>query len=718
MSLFARRGFRKQAARAIALLSAASLLAGFAILSAQQTEPASAADNSNFNPGNIISDAEFYNGASMSVTQIQNFLNTKLPVCEIGRSKTPGTYFWTHIVTGVDGKPKEVIERVADSCLKDYRTDSYTVQANAYCQQYVGQTNESAAQIIAKVSSACGINPKALLVTIQKEMSFVTDSWPTDYMYDYAVGYGCNDSGPGFSARCQEIYKGFFVQIYNAAWQFKHYANPNIGWKFKAATTVNIQFNPDPNCGSSPVYIQGKATAALYNYTPYQPNQLSLQGISGSQNPCGAFGNLNFWRLYTDWFPTPMLSHIDNISAVPGGLNASGWAIDPNVTSESVTIRVEYAGTSATTTATVSRPDVGQVYPNYGNNRGFSTQIPSSATGTQNICIYGTTSANPNVLLGCKVIEMYPPGLPLNAEANRIAGSDRYQTAIEVSKTNWPNGLSGDTVYVAVGTNFPDALSAAAAAANLGGPLLLTPSNEMYSGVRDEIQRLKPTQIVVVGGVNAVSESVYELLSILAPNIRRDYGGERYETSQIIASQAFGTNGTTDLYLATGTNFPDALSASVAAGNKNSPLVLVQGSSVQLDQNTIDAIRKISPQKINIVGGDAAISAGIEEHLKLVFGTNSVTRVSGADRYATSTAINQGIPAPQNAYVATGVNFADALTGAVLAATTSSRLYLSPTSCMPAPVLQEVATLNLSQKTVLLGGTSALASSVQKFARC
>lgn len=281
------------------MVFSAALFVSIAVVSSELAIPANAANNANFDAGNIIADSEFYNGSSMSVSEIQNFLNSKLPTCEIGRSKTAGTYYWTHTITDTEGNPKLVEERIANKCLKDYKSNSYTVAANSYCQQYVGQTGESSALTIAKVSQACGINPKALLVTLQKEMSFITDTWPTDYMYDYAMGYGCNDSGPNFSARCQEIYKSFFVQLYNAAWQFKHYANANIGWKFKAGTSVSIQYNPKPSCGSSPVYIQGRATAALYNYTPYQPNAAAL---AGSNDGCGAYGNLNFWRLYNDWF--------------------------------------------------------------------------------------------------------------------------------------------------------------------------------------------------------------------------------------------------------------------------------------------------------------------------------------------------------------------------------------------------------------------------------
>src|SRR5690606_18289472 len=110
--------------------------------------------------------------------------------------------------------------------------------------------------------------------------------------------------------------------------------------------------------------------------------------------------------------------------------------------------------------------------------------------------------------------------VPTGVETVRFAGANRYDTAIRVSKSSYPSGA--DTVYVAVGLQYADALSAAPAAALNGGPLLLTRRNVLEPEVKAEIQRLSPDLIVVVGGTGAISDDVYRQLAALAPSIRRD----------------------------------------------------------------------------------------------------------------------------------------------------------------------------------------------------
>jgi hypothetical protein len=145
-------------------------------------------------------------------------------------------------------------------------------------------------------------------------------------------------------------------------------------------------------------------------------------------------------------------------------------------------------------------------------------------------------------------------------ETDRISGPDRYATAVAIS-SEYPAGVG--VVYVASGANFPDALSAAPAASLQGGPLLLAPQAALPDLVRNEIVRLRPALIVVVGGPMSVSSRVYDQLAMIAP-IRRDAGLDRYETSRIIVRNAFRAGADTAI-VATGANFPDALSGAGGA---------------------------------------------------------------------------------------------------------------------------------------------------------
>src|SRR5690606_31566027 len=147
--------------------------------------------------------------------------------------------------------------------------------ADAMCGAYAGADDESAARIIFKVARACGINPRVILVTLQKEQGLVTSTKPSATAYRAAMGHGCPDT-----AACDSRYYGFFNQVYGAAWQFKRYANPpgtsqHFTW-YAPGKTWNILYHPNRDCGTKAVYIENQATANLYYYTPYQPNAAAL----------------------------------------------------------------------------------------------------------------------------------------------------------------------------------------------------------------------------------------------------------------------------------------------------------------------------------------------------------------------------------------------------------------------------------------------------------
>ncbi|WP_285025892.1 hypothetical protein [Plantibacter sp. ME-Dv--P-122b] len=247
----------------------AVIATGIVVSPAAPAPSAQAATASDFNAGNIISDQLFYDGGAMTEGQVQSFLNAQMSACRAGYT-----------------------------CLKDYAQATPNRAAVAYrCEAYQGSPGEKAASIIAKVGAACGISQKVLLVMLEKEQSLVGDTWPSKLQYNIAMGYGCPDT-----ANCDQNYYGFFNQVYAAALQFKNYqANPTR-WNHVAGRVNTVRYHPNAACGSSQVYIQNNATAGLYNYTPYQPNASALANLYGTGDGCGAYGNRNFWRLYTDWF--------------------------------------------------------------------------------------------------------------------------------------------------------------------------------------------------------------------------------------------------------------------------------------------------------------------------------------------------------------------------------------------------------------------------------
>ncbi|MCL2280553.1 hypothetical protein FWC31_01555, partial [Candidatus Saccharibacteria bacterium] len=273
-----------------------AVITAVSLASFHPTSPTStAAGGSDFRPGRIIDDVVFYNKDAMNAQQIQDFLNQKVPVCDtLGAKIYSGTK--TRAQSGTErGYPPPYI------CLKDYRQDTPEKVASNYCDLLPAATDQSAAQIIYSVSQACGVNPQVLLVLLQKEQSLVTDDWPFEIQYRSATGYGCPDTAP-----CDAQYYGFFNQVFRAAWQYKVYrANPN-NYNYRAGRNNYIQYNPNASCGGLNVYIENQATAGLYIYTPYVPNQKALENLYGTGDSCSAYGNRNFWRLFGDWFGSTM----------------------------------------------------------------------------------------------------------------------------------------------------------------------------------------------------------------------------------------------------------------------------------------------------------------------------------------------------------------------------------------------------------------------------
>ncbi|WP_281167459.1 cell wall-binding repeat-containing protein [Agromyces subbeticus] len=295
---------------------------------------------------------------------------------------------------------------------------------------------------------------------------------------------------------------------------------------------------------------------------------------------------------------------------------------------------------------------------------------------------------------------------------HRLAGVDRFATSVAISQRFAPNV---PVVYVATGADFPDALSAAAPAAHLGGPLLLTHGGGLPTAVRNEVVRLAPGRIVVVGGEAVIGAGVYEELAMLAPAISRVGGADRYESGELLIADSFTT--AAEAFVATGSNFPDALAASAAAGSLGAPVFLVDGESVR--PSTITALSELGVRTVRIAGGSGAVSAQIAQ--QLTWAGFTVLRHEGADRYLTAAAINAavfGASAPvKAAFIANGDGFADALAGAALAGVVGGPLYVARNWCVPQPVSTAIGALAPTAR-VLLGGPAVLSDSVGRDAVC
>ncbi|WP_175494241.1 cell wall-binding repeat-containing protein [Herbiconiux ginsengi] len=305
-----------------------------------------------------------------------------------------------------------------------------------------------------------------------------------------------------------------------------------------------------------------------------------------------------------------------------------------------------------------------------------------------------------------------------DTRSTRLAGPTRYDGSITDAAVAFPDGAR--RVYLASGEVFADALSAGPAAVHNGAPLVLVTSSQ-YSSAK-YLSWLQPEEIVVLGGQASTPDDVVaDILreSKLDPDsytLRRDAGADRYDASLAISAAEF-PEGAATAFLASGSGFADALTAIPAASREGAPVILIRGDQPRLDDATISELDRLGVSNVVIAGGPASVSNGIEKQLGQLY-PGEVTRFGGATRFDVAESLNAAyFPTATTAYVATGANFPDALTGGVLAGVKDAPLVLARTECIPASTWQRLADWAPS-KVTLIGGTNSLAPVMQSLPRC
>ncbi|MCR2051406.1 hemagglutinin [Actinomyces bowdenii] len=240
------------------------------------TEPAAVApDPTGFEAASIIDDEVFYDSQAMTRAEVEEFISQVNEGC----------------MPGLDGTP----------CLAQATFDVEPREATSFCPGQIDQQQgASAGRVIWEVAQSCDINPQVLLVLIQKEQGLLTASGATLTARDYeaAAGYGCPDG-----AACDTQWSGFVAQLYGAASQYQRYRLDPGAYDVQAEVPTQVAYSPEARCGSAELTVVNQATAALYNYTPYQPNEAAASGGDG----CTAWGNWNFYGYFRVFFgdPTP-----------------------------------------------------------------------------------------------------------------------------------------------------------------------------------------------------------------------------------------------------------------------------------------------------------------------------------------------------------------------------------------------------------------------------
>lgn len=285
---------------------------------------------------------------------------------------------------------------------------------------------------------------------------------------------------------------------------------------------------------------------------------------------------------------------------------------------------------------------------------------------------------------------------------DRIAGADRFATAVAASVSTFP--ATAAAVVLASGDSFPDALVGVTLSAARNAPLLLTSGATLPSVTKTEILRVLPAggTVYLLGGTASVPNSIEAQLAVMGYHATRYAGADRFGTALAVAA-ALGNP--TTVMLVDGSTFADALAAGPAAAQVHAAVLLTNGGNLPVGDAAYLAAHYGTVYGIGAVG-HAADPAAIP-----VFGVGSSSSTSAA-------VAARFFPAPTTVGIATTVSFPDALAGGAQIAHIGGPLLLNA----PGAIDNQVAGyLTAHSPTIMLariyGGTTGVGAAVSNAAR-
>ncbi|WP_195836900.1 cell wall-binding repeat-containing protein [Peptostreptococcus porci] len=316
---------------------------------------------------------------------------------------------------------------------------------------------------------------------------------------------------------------------------------------------------------------------------------------------------------------------------------------------------------------------------NSGSSAGSSN---SSSTGIPKIALNDETKKEKN-----KTVE-------------RISGDDRYDTSYNIARRAVK---SANRVIVVSGENFADALTSAPLAFSKDSVILLS-SDGNVKKLKEEINRLNPREVIISGGSNSVSDAVENAIKGDSKAIRIS-GNDRYKTAAKNAEKAIIENGNKKkVIIVDGRNYPDAISIAPYAAKNGLPILLANGNKLSDEQMSV--IKKYGIDEAIIIGGQNSIGSSIDGLF------NKSTRVAGKDRYETSRLVaKKYFGDARKIVVASGRNFADALSVSYYAAQTNSPVVLTDGVKNDDNLLKMLKDFNF-EELIAVGGVNSIKESI------
>lgn len=296
----------------------------------------------------------------------------------------------------------------------------------------------------------------------------------------------------------------------------------------------------------------------------------------------------------------------------------------------------------------------------------------------------------------------------IKAKNSRISGSNRFSTAVEVSKMNYKKS---ETVILANSEKATDILTTSPLAESLECPVLYTKDNDIPEETISEMERLGVKRVIVIGGKKSVSDSVFKELSSKY-ELNRVAGSDRFDTANKIAKEVVKISSEKKkAIMVSSESYVDALTISSLATKENIPIVIT--NSKNLSEKTEEFLKNNEIKEIVYVGGNNSISNEVQKETEKK-GIKTVARYAGKDRYETATIISNNVrPDSDFSVYVNGENLSDAITANSLCANLKSPILLVKKDTIPDSVKK---TMNGKARfnRIIVGGENSVSKNVEK----
>lgn len=441
------------------------------------------------------------------------------------------------------------------------------------------------------------------------------------------------------------------------------------------SSTIHLRLNRNPVSQ----LFKGSVNASLTD----PEGKITYYSVSGG----GGYYNINDVALYT-----------------PGDYTLKVSAVAPDQGSVTATVKVIDAVAKATGSLSTDIDNTMKVLVTDSNGKPFrqkSITVDGSAVGgsTQTyttlndgtfiLTMTPTKEGTVDIIFGGRTIGTIPVGSSF-AQENRIGAqaSDNVALAVQIAQTGWQGAVN---VILTRDDQFSDALAAAPLSKKLDAPILMTNSGSLDARTLAEIRQLGVSNIYIVGGTVAISQSIQDSLSKDGFTVTRLAGAQGYDTAALI-SAAVGIDSSHTVYLANGFAIPDAIAISAFAAEQGSPILLTNKDTLPV--STLQALSNLGASNVVLLGGTAVIGSQVESQLSAKY---LLKRWGGFDRYDTQALIFQNLFNTKNPQsplyftsglvrqddVSSGKPFADALLTAALAAKNGGFVAMLPQDSIP-----------------------------------